>query len=94
MTYQWHATYNENNRDISIDRTLPPGEDGRGYKCEIMYYSIECLFTDGREIYMGACHLETDEIGGIEWIEWMAERDCVIIENVTHWGYLPDLPQE
>lgn len=87
----WNATYNESNCNrLDIRKSIPPAEGE--YLANAYNFSDDCLFTDGKKVYIGYCGFDTDDDGIIESFAWYAGGDLKI-ENVTHWANLPDLPQ-
>jgi hypothetical protein len=74
--------------------TFPPCEDGEyDPNFEVWNNSIRVLFTDGDDIYIGYTNIFTDWENTMS-MTWHTGRSGWLIENVTHWAMLPDLPQD
>lgn len=71
--------------------TKPPHDDR---ECLVGYdfYSIEVLFTNGRDIYIGRLeNIDASDLGfGSQWVE--SGPDGYRQDNITHWMPLPKLP--
>ena len=57
-------------------------------------WTDEVMFTDGKEVHIGLCHVIFMDSGEVK-TEWWAGRgyEVDIYLGVTHWAHLPELPQ-
>lgn len=69
------------------EKSHPPAENIDLYCID----SIEVLFTDGTNLYVGYRRVYSEEEGYTpRWIQ--AGRDAYTVDNVTHWALKPALP--
>lgn len=74
------------NNWISVD-IIPPKDPDWDYGVE--WESIQVVFTDGKQQWIGYQRVDL-EIGTNYWI--MKGPDAYIVQNVTHWKHLDELP--
>ena len=81
-------------KSSSFDQLVLPKSDEPDGKYDIYGISVEVMFTDGNDIYIGHATVDKDE----EWYDngfqltWQTGRSGWQIDGVTHWAYLPELP--